>query len=174
MLEHTALHLIRGLHERTGEENLCMAGGVAFNSVMNGRIMTESPFKNYFVQPAAGDAGCSLGAALLVHHQLLKQPRKLKMEHAYYGPGFSSVECASALTKAGLQFETLPDAEMLPRVAQMLADGAIIGWFQGRMEFVPLHTWQSQFHCRPARGDMRELLNKRSNFANGSGRWHPS
>jgi carbamoyltransferase len=161
VLEETALHLIRGLHEQTGEENLCMAGGVAFNSVMNGRIMTESPFKNYFVQPAAGDAGCSLGAALLVHHQLLKQPRKFKMEHAYYGPGFSSAECESALTGAGLKFETLPDAEMLPRVAQMLADGAIIGWFQGRMEFGPRALGNRSFIADPRRGDMRELLNKK-------------
>jgi carbamoyltransferase len=161
VLEETALHLIQGLHESTGEENLCMAGGVAFNSVMNGRIMTESPFKNYFVQPAAGDAGCSLGAALLVHHQLLKQPRKFKMEHAYYGPGFSSAECANALNEANLRFETLPDAEMLPRVAQMLAGGAIIGWFQGRMEFGPRALGNRSFIADPRRGDMRELLNRK-------------
>jgi carbamoyltransferase len=162
VLEDTALHLIRGLHEMTGEENLCMAGGVAFNSVMNGRIMTESPFKNYFVQPAAGDAGCSLGAALLVHHQILKQPRSsFKMEHAYYGPGFSSAECAAALREASLQFETLADAKMLPRIAQMLADGAIIGWFQGRMEFGPRALGNRSFIADPRRPDMRELLNKK-------------
>ena len=161
VLEDTALHLIRGLHEMTGEENLCMAGGVAFNSVMNGRIMTESPFKNYFVQPAAGDAGCSLGAALLVHHQILKQPRGFKMEHVYYGPGFSSAECAAALREAGLHFETLSDAEMLPRIAQMMADGAIIGWFQGRMEFGPRALGNRSFIADPRRSDMRELLNKK-------------
>jgi len=161
VLEDTALHLIRGLHEMTGEENLCMAGGVAFNSVMNGRIMTESPFKKYYVQPAAGDAGCSLGAALMVHHQLLKQPRKFRMEHAYYGPGFTSEECAQALTAAGLRFETLPDEEMLPRVARMLADGAILGWFQGRMEFGPRALGNRSFIADPRRADMRELLNKK-------------
>jgi carbamoyltransferase len=161
VLEDTALHLIRGLRELTGEENLCMAGGVAFNSVMNGRIMTESPFKNYFVQPAAGDAGCSLGAALLVHHQILKQPRKFKMEHAYYGPGFSSAECEAALRQSGLKFETLADAEMLPRVARMLAEGAIIGWFQGRMEFGPRALGNRSFIADPRRPDMRELLNKK-------------
>lgn len=161
VLEETALHLLRGLHERTGEENLCMAGGVAFNSVMNGRIMTESPFKNYFVQPAAGDAGCSLGAALMIHHTILKQPRKFKMQHAYYGPGFSSAQCAAALEEAGLNFETLPDAEMLPRVAQMLVNGAIIGWFQGRMEFGPRALGNRSFIADPRRGDMRELLNKK-------------
>jgi carbamoyltransferase len=161
VLEDTALHLIRGLHEMTGEENLCMAGGVAFNSVMNGRIMIESPFKNYFVQPAAGDAGCSLGAALMIQHQILKQPRTFKMEHAYYGPGFSSEDCASALRRAGLNFETLADAEMLPRIAQMLADGAIIGWFQGRMEFGPRALGNRSFIADPRRSDMRELLNRK-------------
>ncbi|HUE80795.1 MAG TPA: carbamoyltransferase C-terminal domain-containing protein [Pyrinomonadaceae bacterium] len=159
VLEDTALQLLKGLHERTGEENLCMAGGVAFNSVMNGRIMTESPFKNYFVQPAAGDAGCSLGAALLVYHQRLNQPRKFKMEHAYYGPGFSSNECELALNEQGLNFETLPDSELLPRVAQMLANGAIIGWFQGRMEFGPRALGNRSFIADPRRADMRELLN---------------
>jgi len=161
VLEDTALHLLRGLYERTGEENLCMAGGVAFNSVMNGRIMTESPFKNYFVQPAAGDAGCSLGAALLVHHQRLQQPRKFKMEHAYYGPGFTSAECKTALDEAGLHYETLPDEQMLPRVAKMMAEGAIIGWFQGRMEFGPRALGNRSFIADPRRGDMRELLNKK-------------
>ncbi|HEX6730537.1 MAG TPA: carbamoyltransferase C-terminal domain-containing protein, partial [Pyrinomonadaceae bacterium] len=159
ILEDTALYLLRDLHERTGEENLCMAGGVAFNSVMNGRIMTESPFKRYFVQPAAGDAGCSLGAALLVHHKLLGHARNSRMEHAYYGPAFSSAECATALNTAGLPFETLPDAEMLPRVAQMLADGAIIGWFQGRMEFGPRALGNRSFLADPRRADMRDLLN---------------
>jgi carbamoyltransferase len=136
-----------------------MAGGVAFNSVMNGRIMQESPFKRFFVQPAAGDAGCSLGAALLIYHTLLKQPRKFKMEHAYYGPGFSSEACAMALRNAGLQFETLADEEMLPRVARMIADGAIIGWFQGRMEFGPRALGNRSFLADPRRADMRELLN---------------
>src|SRR3989440_681115 len=110
VLEDTALHLLKGLHERTGAENLCMAGGVAFNSVMNGRIMTETPFKRFFIQPAAGDAGCSLGAGLMIWHTKLNHPRRFKMEHAYYGPGFSSDECARDLRSAGLTFETLPDA----------------------------------------------------------------
>lgn len=161
VLEDTALHLVRGVHRMTNEENLCMAGGVAFNSVMNGRIMTESPFKNYFVQPAAGDAGCSLGAALMVHHMRLKQPRKFQMKHAYYGPSFSTETCAAALRDANLKFEQLPDEELLPRVAQMLADGAIFGWFQGRMEFGPRALGNRSFIADPRREDMRELLNKK-------------
>src|SRR5947209_3331514 len=161
VLEDTALHLLKGLHERTQAENLCMAGGVAFNSVMNGRIMSETPFKNFFIQPAAGDAGCSLGAALLVWHTLLKQPRKFRMEHAYYGPGFTSDECAAALREAGLKFETLPDEELLPRVARLIADGAILGWFQGRMEFGPRALGNRSFIADPRRDDMRDLLNQK-------------
>lgn len=161
VLEDTALHLLSGLHEQTGAENLCMAGGVAFNSVMNGRIMTETPFKRFFIQPAAGDAGCSLGAALLVWHSRLRQPRQFRMEHAYYGPGFSSEECAAALRASGLKFQTLPDEVLLPKVAALLADGAIVGWFQGRMEFGPRALGNRSFLADPRRSDMRELLNKK-------------
>lgn len=161
VLEDTVLHLLEGLYEQTREENLCLAGGCAFNSVMNGRIMTETPFKKFFVQPAAGDAGCSLGAALLVYHTKLKQPRRFQMEHAYYGPSFSSEECAAALVAAGLKFETLTDGGMLPRVARMIADGAIVGWFQGRMEFGPRALGNRSFIADPRRADMRELLNQK-------------
>ncbi|HVF87795.1 MAG TPA: carbamoyltransferase C-terminal domain-containing protein, partial [Pyrinomonadaceae bacterium] len=161
VLEDTVLHLLEGLHQQTGEENLCLAGGCAFNSVMNGRIMTETPFKKFFVQPAAGDAGCSLGAALLVYHDKLKQPRRFQMEHAYYGPSFNSEGCAAALRAAGLEFETLADEEMLPRVARMIAEGAIVGWFQGRMEFGPRALGNRSFIADPRRADMRELLNRK-------------
>ena len=134
---------------------------IRLNSVMNGRIMRESPFKRYFVQPAAGDAGCSLGAAYLIHHNTLGQPRAFRMEHAYYGPGFTSEECAAAIESSGLSFETLPDSEMLPRVARLIADGGIVGWFQGRMEFGPRALGNRSFLADPRRADMRELLNKK-------------
>jgi carbamoyltransferase len=159
VLEETALRMIRWLHQETDEANLCLAGGVAFNSVMNGRIMNETPFKRFFVQPAAGDAGCSLGAALLIYHSLLKQPRQFTMEHAYYGPGFTSEQCAAALWDSGLRFQTLADEELLPRVARLVADGAIVGWFQGRMEFGPRALGNRSFLADPRRGDMRQLLN---------------
>jgi carbamoyltransferase len=159
VFEDTVLHLLEGLREGTGEQNLCLAGGCAFNSVANGRFFTESGFKNFFVQPAAGDAGCSLGAAFLVHHKTLGRPRKTVMRHAYWGPGFSSAECSHALDGAGLAYETLPDEEMLPRVARLLNDGAIIGWFQGRMEFGPRALGNRSFIADPRRRDMRDLLN---------------
>ncbi|MDX2031127.1 MAG: carbamoyltransferase C-terminal domain-containing protein [Blastocatellia bacterium] len=159
VVEDVVLHLLAGLHKRTGEENLCLAGGVAFNSVMNGRIVNESPFKRVFIQPAAGDAGCSLGAAFLTWNGILNQPRRFQMEHAYWGPGFTNDDCARALRAAGLAFETLPDELLLPKVARMISEGAIIGWFQGRMEFGPRALGNRSFIADPRRRDMRDLLN---------------
>ena len=159
VLEDTAIHLVKKLHEMTGEENLCMAGGVAFNSVMNGRIFHETPFKKFYVQPAAGDAGCSLGAALMLWHQKLGNPRNVVMNHAYWGPKFSNEECRDALDTAGLKYETLPDEELLPKLAKMISEGAIIGWFQGRMEWGPRALGGRSFLADPRRGDMREILN---------------
>ncbi len=159
VLEDVVLHLLRNLHERTGLENLCLAGGVAFNSVMNGRIIQESPFTQVFIQPVAGDAGCSLGAAFLTYHGQLGQPRRYVMDHPYFGPSFNSEQCAEALRAADISFETLPDEELLPRVARLIADGAIVGWFQGRAEFGPRALGNRSFLADPRRSDMRELLN---------------
>ncbi|MCU1289292.1 MAG: hypothetical protein JWN60_1521 [Acidobacteria bacterium] len=159
VLEDTAIHLVKQIKEMTGEENLCMAGGVAFNSVMNGRIFHETPFKRFFVQPAAGDAGCSLGAAFYVWNQILNKPRKFVMNHSYWGPKFSNEQCQKALDAAGLQYETLPDEELLPKLAKMISEGAIIGWFQGRMEWGPRALGARSFVADPRRSDMLDILN---------------
>ncbi|MBK8809909.1 MAG: carbamoyltransferase [Acidobacteria bacterium] len=159
VLEDTAIALVKDIKEMTGEENLCMAGGVAFNSVMNGRIFHETPFRNFYVHPAAGDAGCSLGAAYFVWHQKLGNPRSYVMNSAYWGPGFSHEQCQSALDAAGLEYETLPDEVLLPRVAKMISEGAIIGWFNGRMEWGPRALGARSFVADPRRADMREILN---------------
>src|SRR5262249_32578633 len=161
VLEDVVLYLLEGLRRQTGEENLCLAGGVAFNSVMNGRIINESPFRRVFIQPAAGDAGCSLGAAFLTYNTILKNRRVFEVDHAYWGPSFSNEECAVALRESGLKFETQPDEELLPRVARMIAGGAIIGWFQGRMEFGPRALGNRSFLADPRRADMRELLDQK-------------
>ena len=159
VLEDTAIHLVKQIKEMTGEENLCMAGGVAFNSVMNGRIFHETPFKNFYVHPAAGDAGCSLGAAYYVWHQILDKPRQFVMNSSYWGPQFSNEECRKALDAAGLKYETLPDDVLLPRLAQMISEGAIVGWFNGRMEWGPRALGARSFVADPRRADMREILN---------------
>ena len=158
-LEDTAIYLVKQIKEMTGEENLCMAGGVAFNSVMNGRIFHETPFTNFYVQPAAGDAGCSLGAAYYVWNQKLGNPRSFVMDHAYWGPGFTSAQCQAELDAAGLEYETLPDDVLLPRLAKMIADGAVVGWFNGRMELGPRALGARSFVADPRRSDMREILN---------------
>ena len=161
ILEETVLRLVRALHERTRERNLCLAGGTAFNSVMNGRIIRESPFERVYIQPVAGDAGCSLGAAFQTYHGVLGRPRSYQMDHAYFGPSFDSASCAAALQHAGLRSERLSDEDLLPRVARMIADGAIIGWFQGRAEFGPRALGNRSFLADPRRADMRELLNEK-------------
>ena len=158
-LEDTALYLVERIKEMTGEDNLCMAGGVAFNSVMNGRIFHESPFRNFFIQPAAGDAGCSVGAAYYVWNQKLGNRRDFVMNHAYWGPGFTNEQCRAALDSAGLKYETLADEVLLPRLAKMISEGAIIGWFNGRMELGPRALGARSFVADPRRSDMREILN---------------
>ena len=159
VLEDTALYLVKQIKEMTGEENLCMAGGVAFNSVMNGRIFHETPFKNFYVQAAAGDAGCSLGAALMIWHQTLGNPRKFVMNHSYWGPKFSNEQCQKALDEAGLKYQTLPDEELLPKLAKMISEGAIIGWFNGRMEWGPRALGARSFLADPRDANLREALN---------------
>jgi carbamoyltransferase len=158
-LEDTAIYLVKQIKEMTGEENLCMAGGVAFNSVMNGRIFHETPFEKFYVQAAAGDAGCSVGAAYYVWHQKLGKPRDFVMNHAYWGPGFTNEQCQTALNDGELEYETLADEVLLPKLAKMISDGAVIGWFNGRMELGPRALGARSFVADPRRADMREILN---------------
>lgn len=161
ILEDIVLNLVEELHRRTGETNLCLAGGVAFNSVMNGRIIRESPFERVFIQPVAGDAGCSLGAAYLTYHGELNNPRCYEMQHVYFGPSFETKECSQALGAANLPYESHEDDVLLPRIARLIADGAIVGWFQGRAEFGPRALGNRSFLADPRRSDMRDLLNQK-------------
>ena len=161
VLEDTALYLVDRMRDMADSDHLCMAGGVAFNSVMNGRIFQESRFRDFFIQPAAGDAGCSLGAAYYVWHQKLGKPRDFVMDHAYWGPGYTNEQCRSALDQAGLRYETLKDDVLLPRLAKMISEGAIVGWFNGRMELGPRALGARSFLADPRRSDMREILNEK-------------
>jgi carbamoyltransferase len=126
---------------------------------MNGRIFHESPFTNFFIQPAAGDAGCSVGAAYYVWNQRLGNRREFVMNHAYWGPGFTNDECRAALDEAELKYETLADEELLPKLAKLISEGAIVGWFNGRMELGPRALGARSFLADPRRKDMREILN---------------
>jgi carbamoyltransferase len=139
--EEVVLRLTRSLAKETGIPNLCLAGGVALNCVANGKVLRDGAFKNIWIQPAAGDAGGALGAALAAYYGFLKQPRTAvpgdAMRGAYLGPEFSQEEINTQLTAAGAKFEVLSDEDLVKVTAQHLAEGKALGWFQGRMEFGP-------------------------------------
>jgi carbamoyltransferase len=140
--EEVMLRLSKTLHQETGAENLCLAGGVALNCVANGRILREGPFKALWIQPAAGDAGGAIGAALSAWHLYLGKPRQAKgsgdnMQGAFLGPAFSNEDIEQFLARIGASYLRLPDDELFSRIADAMAAEKVIGWFQGRMEFGP-------------------------------------
>ncbi len=140
--EDIVLRLVRGLAAETGQDNLCLAGGVALNCVANGKILRDGAFKRIWVQPAAGDAGGALGAALSAYHRFQNQPRVAigtldAMQGSYLGPAFADAEIARRLDEAGARYTVLSDAKVVAATAQAIADGLAVGWFQGRMEFGP-------------------------------------
>lgn len=139
--EEVVLRLARTAHAETGAENLCLAGGVALNCVANGRLSREGPFQNLWIQPAAGDAGGALGAALAVWHEYHEQPRVPEpndgMRGAYLGIAYDNAQIQTYLDSIGAKYEFLDDAALFPRVAQLLARENVVGWLQGRMEFGP-------------------------------------
>jgi carbamoyltransferase len=140
--EEVMLRLARTVHRETGAENLCLAGGVALNCVGNGRILREGPFKHLWIQPAAGDAGGAIGAALTAWHKLEGNPRLLdsskdSMEGSLLGPSYSNESIEEFLTSKDASYERLEDEVLFHRLAEELAEGKVVGWFQGRMEFGP-------------------------------------
>ena len=140
--EMVMLRLANSLHRETGLSNLCLSGGVALNCVGNGRVLREGPFSGLWIQPAAGDAGSALGAALNVHYSYLNQPRVCQgpsdaMRGSYLGPRFSNQDIESSLQQLEASYERVEDSDLYRRVAQYLAEGKVIGWLQGHMEFGP-------------------------------------
>jgi carbamoyltransferase len=161
MLEEAYLHLAETLWERTRLPQLCLAGGVALNAVANGRILPETPFEELYIQPAAGDSGTAVGAAYFVWNQELGKPRRFVMEHAYTGPEFKEEEIHDALEQAGLRAERLDDDALFATVAERIAAGDVVGWFQGRMEFGPRALGHRSIIADPRRADMKDILNAR-------------
>jgi len=160
-LEEVYLHLVGTLARRTGSTNLALAGGVALNAVANGRIRPETPFDELYVQPAAGDSGTAVGAAYHVWNQILGGKRSFVMEHAYTGPTYSDAACATALRNAGLAGELVDDETLFPFVAERIAEGDVVGWFQGRMEFGPRALGNRSIVTDPRRHNMKDILNAR-------------
>jgi carbamoyltransferase len=141
VVEEVVLKLARGIRRETGQRNLCLAGGVALNCVANGRLLREGIFDEIWIQPASGDAGGAVGAALAVHHMMLDGPRTPRpgdaMHGAYLGPAYDQAEIERRLTAAGAVFHTVSDDQAIDLTARALADGKAVGWHQGRMEFGP-------------------------------------
>jgi carbamoyltransferase len=162
--EDVMLKIAQHVHAKTGIRNLCLAGGVALNCVGNGRILREGPFENIWIQPAAGDAGGALGAAMLAWHQYLGNARTAA-EHdsqggSYLGPEYSREEIESALNKHSARFRVMDDAELIPAAARLLSEGRIVGWMSGRMEFGP-----RALGARSILGDARDPeMQKRMNL----------
>jgi len=161
VLEEAYLHLIETLWERTHLPNLCLAGGVALNAVANGRILPETPFRELYIQPAAGDSGTAVGAAFYVWNQELGRPRGFVMDHAYTGPEFGDDEIRAALDAAGVEAERIGDEALFATVAERIAAGDVIGWFQGRMEFGPRALGHRSIVADPRSATMKDVLNAR-------------
>jgi carbamoyltransferase len=165
-LEEVYLGMARRLAERTGLKAVCLAGGVAFNCVANGKLFEQTSFEKIYVQPAAGDGGLSVGAAYYVWHQKLGKPRSFVMDHAYWGPEYSASKIdaaieASGFRNKGFSMMKLPEEELVRRTAKVIAEGKITGWFQGRAEWGPRALGNRSIVADPRRADMKEILNRR-------------
>jgi carbamoyltransferase len=160
-LEEVGFHILNHLHEQTGLTDLGLSGGVAYNSVMNGKILLKTPFRRIYVQPAAGDSGTAIGACYRVWNSILKQPRSFVMEGAYTGPEFTNEEIRVELDSSGLSYETYSDEELTKSAARDIADGAVLGWFQGKAEFGPRALGNRSIVVDPRRRDMKDILNER-------------
>lgn len=167
LTEEALLRMANHLYEQTGLKNLCLAGGVALNCVANGRILRETPFENLFIQPAAGDAGGALGAASFVYHGLLGNERNFAMEHAYWGPEYSSEEIRLFLQNEEIPFRECRAEKVAHRAAQLLAEGKVVAWFQGRMEFGPRALGNRSILADPRNPNMKDILNQKIKFREG-------
>jgi carbamoyltransferase len=177
--EEIMLRMARTLHGETGLENLCMAGGVALNCVANGRLLREGPFKRLWIQPAAGDAGGALGVAQLIWHRHCKQPRRVTpgrdtMRGAYLGPEFSPEEIEQFLRSVGAVYERLDREVLLKRVAGLLAEEKVVGWFNGRMEFGPRALGARSILGDPRSPRMQAQMNLKIKFREGFRPFAPS
>ena len=163
--EELVLDMARSLHRSTGLDKLCMAGGVALNSVANGRILKESGFKDLYIQPAAGDGGGALGAALYVHNALIKGKRSPVMSHAYWGEEYSAAEAAEQLRGQGAKWEEIDDeSKLIARVVERLMAGDVIGWHQGRFEWGPRALGNRSIIGNPTSEVMKEIVNTKIKF----------
>lgn len=167
MYEEAFFHILNHIGSTTGQTRLALAGGCAMNSVANGKIFSNTPFKDVYIQSAAGDAGGAIGAAFAVWHQELGKPRACVMEHAYLGPEFTSAQISALLDQRSSEIEEegcsvteeRDEQALFARTAQAISEGKVIGWFQGRMEWGPRALGNRSILGDPRRSDMKDILN---------------
>jgi carbamoyltransferase len=157
--EEIVLHVVRGLVARTGLTNLCMTGGVALNCVANAKVLADTPVQRLWVPPCASDTGAPLGSALWHYHQTLGRQRTFELTHPFYGKAYSDSDIEQALAKAGLAAQRLDDGALIDRVADELAAGKVVGWYQGRFEMGPRALGNRSILADPRRAEMRDILN---------------
>jgi carbamoyltransferase len=166
-LEDAVLTMLNRLYKFYGLNKLCLAGGVAYNCVTNGKILAKTPFEQVYIQSAAGDAGLAIGAAFYVWNQILGQPRSFEMKHAYWGPEFGASQIRSSVTSrlnisdCGLRIAELNEEELVKTTARKIAEGKVVGWFQGRMEWGPRALGNRSIVADPRRPEMKDILNSR-------------
>jgi carbamoyltransferase len=164
-LEEVLVSCWKGLAAETGQKSLCLAGGVAFNCVANAKVLETTPFERVYVQPAAGDAGLSVGAAFAVQHEILGRPREFTMEHAYWGPEYSAQQmkqvAAGARSTGEAEIAELDEAALLESTARHIAAGKIVGWYQGAAEWGPRALGNRSILADPRRPEMKDILNRR-------------
>ncbi len=163
--EETLVRIANYLHKKTGQKKLCLAGGVALNCVANSKILQEAPFEEIFIQPAAGDAGGAMGAALYVWHCLLQKQRKFVLKHAFWGKEYSETEVKSFLTENRINYEYIKDTDkFLDSVTALLVLGKVVGWFQGRFEWGPRALGNRSILADPRNEKMKDIVNIKIKF----------
>ena len=169
LTEEIILRLAKSIKKETGLKNLCLSGGVALNCVANGKLLKEKIFEEIWVQPASGDAGSSLGAALLAEYQYFKTKRKVinkkdSMKGCFLGPKFSNEEIINYLSSINASFETLNDNEIYEKVCDAINKGKVVGWFNGAMEFGPRALGARSIIGDPRKKNMQQIMNKKIKF----------
>ena len=160
-IEGTLITIARNLYNETKMDNLCLAGGVFLNCIANSRILEETPFKEVFIQPAAGDSGGALGVASYIYHSILGNSRSYVMTDAYLGPHFSSKQIKRILLNYGFDFKEFNNSDLVKLVAEKLLQNKIVGWFQGRMEFGPRALGNRSILANPCNPNMKDLVNSK-------------
>ena len=162
--EEVVVRMVNYIHQKTGLVNLCMAGGVALNSVANGKIVRETPFKNLWIQPAASDAGGALGAALYLYHNVLNNKKRYQMTHAYLGKGYQQIQIKNFLNSNSIPFTQYNIEQLIKLIAKALTQKKVVGWFEGRFEWGPRALGHRSILADPRSASMKDIVNSKIKF----------